>query len=365
MTRFLSALKRCLCITTGLITLSVAPTVMAQEYRITQIPNLPNVFSITTAGINKSGQVTGSSDLASALICGCNEFDAILYSKGVTADLGSLEGRGGGYAFGNSVNDLGQVTGTDLGERIPLAFLYSDNALTQIGGYDFYGNGINNAGQITGSSGDAYLYSNGVITDLGVLPGGSMSSGQGINNGGEIAGYGDTPTGNHAFIYENGKLKDIGVLPGGMNSEGAAINDCGQVTGFSDVAKGSHAFLYSHGRMKDLGALPGATQSSGNALNNHGDVVGQSNGHAFVYTNGKMRDLNKLVLPNSGWILQSATGINDKGEIAVTATDISGQGVNFALLLTPLDNRRDKGESNGGSRDGRDHQSDDRGCSER
>ena len=54
-------------------------------------------------------------------------------------------------------------------------------------------NGINNAGQVVGSSnGHAFLYSGGVMTDLG--PG----SANAINSSGQIAGHSGTT--NHAFL---------------------------------------------------------------------------------------------------------------------------------------------------------------------
>jgi probable HAF family extracellular repeat protein len=43
---------------------------------------------------------------------------------------------------------------------------------------------------------------------------------------------------------------------------------------------------------------------------------GQSlNYHAFVISAGKMVDLNTLIPAKSGWVLQTATGINDAGQI--------------------------------------------------
>jgi uncharacterized membrane protein len=54
---------------------------------------------------------------------------------------------------------------------------------------------------------------------------------------------------------------------------------------------------------------------------------------AFLYVGGQMRDLNTLLVPNSGWVLSRATGINDSGQIAATGTR---NGKTHALLLTPV-----------------------------
>lgn len=87
--------------------------------------------------------------------------------------------------------------------------------------------------------------------------------------------------------------------------------------------------------MHDLGTLGGA-QSHANGINKFGQVVGwawyssTANVHAFLYTGGVMYDLNNLVqnLPE-GAVLQTATGINDRGQIVANST------LGHAYLLTP------------------------------
>jgi len=46
-----------------------------------------------------------------------------------------------------------------------------------------------------------------------------------------------------------------------------------------------------------------------------------------------MRNLNNLLLPNSGWELNSVVGINNKGQIIGTGK-FNGQ--NRAFILTPV-----------------------------
>ena len=68
-----------------------------------------------------------------------------------------------------------------------------------------------------------------------------------INNRGVITGAADTPDADpnapncyaydcfvtHAYTWRNGVLTDLGVLPGGFGSEGNYINDKGQIAGQS------------------------------------------------------------------------------------------------------------------------------------
>ena len=54
--------------------------------------------------------------------------------------------------------------------------------------------------------------------------------------------------------------------------------------------------------------------------------------HAFVYEGGSMTDLNSLIPAGSGWVLRSATGVNDAGEIVGYGTY---QGQLSGFLLTP------------------------------
>jgi probable HAF family extracellular repeat protein len=359
MSRIPSSFALCFC-----FALIIPPGLIAQRYKVAEIHDLPGVCSITTLGgcgiaaygINQLGQVTGL-EFQSIYFPIVNCF---LYSKGTTHDLGNLPGANECWAMG--INDSGQISGSAFTDHTVQAFLYSNGVFQGLGsltplGYS-YGYGINNSGQMTGqvdTNGTgffhAFLYSDGVINDLGTLPNGTASLGKGINNIGQITGYGDTGNVTHAFIYQGDQLVDIGTLPGGTMSQGAAINDHGQVTGFSNTANaGNHAVRYTHGKMRDLGVLHGTSESSGSALNKYGDVVGSAGDpktgfqHAFLYTDGIMKDLNNLIPRKSGWILQGASGINDRGEIIGFGTLNGGNGVPQAFILTPDCRDRDRGQ---------------------
>jgi len=311
-------------------------------YTITDLGTVGGSIS-SGLGINASGQVTGSSDP-----------HAFLYSRGTMTDLGTL---GGPTSVGRGINGSGQVTGqADTSATNTHAFLYSQGVMNDLQTLPGYSNsigwGINAAGQVTGysyslgsSAFRAFVYSSGTLTDLGTL-GGASSFGYGINASGQITGQADTTTPNasHAFLYSAGTMTDLGTLPGFANSAGYSINALGQIIGECDTNNGPlHAFLYSGGTMTDLGTL-GGTQSWAFSINDSGQVVGWSKNtpnvpdffaRAFLYTSASgMVDLNTLVPPNSGWTLQEAHSINDRGQI--TGFGISPDGDQHAFLLTPI-----------------------------
>jgi uncharacterized membrane protein len=101
--------------------------------------------------------------------------------------------------------------------------------------------------------------------------------------------------------------------------------------------------------MRDLGALPGDTFSAASKINFFGLVIGISGntvafddvdnryevtGRPFIWSEtAGMQDLNNLISTSSGWVLNSATGINIWGQIVGEGT-LSGKAHGF--LLTPL-----------------------------
>jgi probable HAF family extracellular repeat protein len=271
------------------------------------------------------------------------------------ADLGDLGG-GGSEALG--INDNGQIVGDSSTtpdanyNSYDHAFLYSGGVMSDLGTLpgrtDSTATGINNNGQVAGysytSSNDgayhAFLWSaTGGMSDLGTL-GGTLSLAYGINNSGQVAGYSYTAgnTARHAFLWNaSGGMTDLGTL-GGTFSEAFGVNNSGHVVGAATTAGDAvHAFLYSGGVMNDLGTLGGST-SFAIGINDSGWVVGEADtadGYAaFLDVGGVMTDLNNLTPADSGWELESATAIADNGQIVGYGTNPSGDV--DAFLLTPV-----------------------------
>src|SRR6266566_2946406 len=79
-----------------------------------------------------------------------------------------------------------------------------------------------------------------------------------INNRGQVVGQSDLPgdTTHHAFLWQNGVMTDLGTLPGIPGSLANGINNKGQVVGFSDDFSGNTvALLWQNGVMTDLNTL--------------------------------------------------------------------------------------------------------------
>ncbi|MGA2257347.1 MAG: DUF3466 family protein [Thermoguttaceae bacterium] len=351
---------------TGFVVLSLVAVENAcgsVEYTVTDLGNLPDGMASIAYGINNNGQVAGDAQTSKSLQ------QAFLYSGGAMQSLGTLPGGNQSWAYG--INNNGQVVGysfVDPYSSNPHAFIYSNGAMQDLGtlpgGSSSWAYGINNKGQVVGNSYSnprntdaglsegpfAFLYSNGVMQDLGTLPGGSSSYAYGINNKGQVTGWSETygPNGEntaaHAFLYSGGVMQDLGTL-GGQSSFATGINDDGNVVGGAYTSGNAtfQAFLYSNGVMQDLGTL-GGPDSNSQGINNRGQVVGYADtsisdiygnfvSHAFLYSGGSMLDLNSLIPSNSGWTLVEATDINDNGQICGYGINSSGQ--TDAFLLTP------------------------------
>ncbi|MEM8864501.1 MAG: hypothetical protein AAGF31_03025 [Planctomycetota bacterium] len=118
----------------------------------------------------------------------------------------------------------------------------------------------------------------------------------------------------------------MGTL-GGNLSRAFAVNNHGEAVGFSvDTNNQWHAFIWDAANgMTNLGAASlGAIESRAYDINNHGTVVGELNYggifRAFCWIDGQILDLNSLLHPNSGWVLETANGVNDSGWITGTGT---------------------------------------------
>ncbi|WP_167759727.1 HAF repeat-containing PEP-CTERM protein [Massilia horti] len=208
-------------------------------------------------------------------------------------------------------------------------------------------NAVNNSGQVAGTlvvngpqgqNEVGFVYANGQIEYLGLNSGADWRV-YDMNAAGVVVGNFSANNMSHAFMYSNGVTTDLGSLYCGDYSFAYGINDAGDIVGMFGTARDEHPFLYSAGTILDLGTL-GGTISRANAINNHGQIVGASNTangdlHAFLYSNGQMLDLSDMVQGLNDWTLMYAYGINDAGQILVSGCPTGGGGCSM-LLLEPL-----------------------------
>ena len=332
---------------------------------IPSLPNLPPVTSYLPVLMSGSGMsVTNATSINdSGDVVGVAKTKAVLWQDNALVPLSS------GYHFRISVpsgiSDTGMIVGSQYNnpEKLHgLTWTPSSHLLPTVEGFHYVEPvAVNGAGDVVGDTrsgtrdhfgavnSHAFLMRNGLMTDLGTL-GGQHSCALGINGSDVVVGKSDVDRGiigaidstapqTHAFAWSAGQMKDLGTL-GGLNSLAYSVSNVGAIAGYSDTIYGTaHAFLYQSGIMHDLGALEGDDTSVAMAVNDRGLVVGYSGDQqsddsekAVLWTNGTTVDLNTLLPKNSGWDLQYARAINDKGEIVGRGTY---RGHKSGFLLVP------------------------------
>jgi probable HAF family extracellular repeat protein len=301
---------------------------------------------------------------------------AFLWRNGVMLDLGTLGGANSVTHEGHVLNASDAIAGfsetptpdpngedaCSFGTMLTCrAFLWRHGVMTELptlGGNNALGEAINDRDQVIGESETrkhlscaapflyefkAFIWEQGRITALPLLPGDNGALGSAINDEGQAVGTsGFCFIARHSVLWQNGKVTDIGSLGGTDGNLPSDINNRGEVVGESQLAAAPHhhhAFLWRHGVITDLGTLPGDVDSSANSINNKGEIVGFSfdkdgNVRGAVWENGVIADMNDLIPSSSGMFVLEAITVNDRGQIGGFAA-ITATGQFHAFLATP------------------------------
>jgi probable HAF family extracellular repeat protein len=201
---------------------------------------------------------------------------------------------------------------------------------------------------------------NGVVRDLGALPGSNQSLATGVSANGLIAGLSgnslldpltDFPQLRPVLWDSARNIHDLGTL-GGNSGQANSVNSRGQVVGFAlngvsedpDVAtffnflpaaQQVRAFRWDNGVMRDLGTL-GGNDSNASLINEAGAVCGYSSTntqindgtglptiHPFIWMRGTMHDVGSLggalATPGSFSFGPGGSIMNERGDIAGTS----------------------------------------------
>lgn len=158
--------------------------------------------------INNLGDIVGASLLADQ-----TTMHACIWRNWNVLDLGTL---GGINSQAYAINDAGRIVGwaDTPGGGAPHGFVFATDQggnvtsridIGTLNGSWSYAYGVNNLNQVVGTSGRAFLWQGGVLTDLNSLlapgSGWKLASAHAITDAGQIAGYGQNPQGfPHGFV---------------------------------------------------------------------------------------------------------------------------------------------------------------------
>jgi probable HAF family extracellular repeat protein len=248
--------------------------------------------------------------------------------------------------------------------------------LGTLGGTFAAAEGINNRGWVEGLSnlaGDheqrAFLWRNGVMTDLGTLGGPNSNAYYSPNEKGELAGNAETLTldplgedicgyGDHLvclpFRWHKGVMTALPTTMGGSNGYAHGINNRGQIVGSAENATHDSTcappqvldfvpvvWSPEHGNIEITQLLLPAGDTFGDALwiNDKGQAVGITgvctniNAHAILWQDGTLTDIGSL----GGTTNNIPFAINNEGQI-VGQSDLPGD-TNFHAFLWTEDER--------------------------
>ena len=265
------------------------------------LSGLPDDSNSYAFGLNKAGVVVGVIESAADM----RFTHAFEYSGGVLKVLPTL---GGQYGLARSINDSGLVVG---------------------------------AAQTQGKYFHATVWTKDIPKELGTLLNGDTSYANDVNSTGEVVGQSNDGPNRQGKAVRWGTDGRIHLLPTkeeSVFSSALALNNRGQIVGFDN----SEAVLWTKGQEIELGDF-GDEPNAALDVNDDGEVVGSSaeaegRMRAFLWKKGHLMNLNKMIPPNTGWVLLSAFRINNQGTILAHGFY---QGKSRLCLLVPVAQSQD------------------------
>ena len=267
---------------------------------LTFLPLPDNTGRAAAAQISETGRIIGWATPTGQFVA-----RALVWDDLERTDIGTLGGDDAGAMGvspdGERVVGWARPTAGDILSGIGFrGFLWDGSSMRDLGylpvGHWSQASDVNDAGQIIGLSGSKNDMSQAVLFDpeqgvihLGTL-GGLGSGANAINASGGVVGQSYTGAVfnnflvEHGFLWVDGGMTDLGVLPGDDSSWAEGLNDAGVVVGTSIAKNGApwqwRGFVWEAGQLRDLNDLidPGSgwTVQWANAVNNHGWIVGRA-----------------------------------------------------------------------------------------
>ncbi len=287
--------------------------------------------NVTPKAINNFGVVVGSSNT--------DQYPSTAFSWSSDSSFNLIKDA----TSANAVNDEGLIAGSTIDGAFIGTRQWSDydafgiNQAGNVAGYKVGKNLLQprslpyNPAIFNGNKWDVYdiaqLYPRGtredVYADRFIL--------NGINNYGYTVGYKyryGLATYSAILIDPNvtiNDLSDVTYLPT-YGGRAVDINDNNMITG---TTADSQAFIYNYGATEEiltiLPILDGGLRSHAYDINKYDEVVGYSESaagnHAVLWDDTGAIDLH-VTMSAEGWILTSATAINDHGDIVGTGTKL-------------------------------------------